>query len=556
MVEPNVNGGAGQTEATESVELESFELLEVEDLGVTHRGSDRPLLANVTFELAEGRFGIVTGRSGVGKSLLFQAILGLLPEDLFEVTGNIRYRGRLILGSGGYDRSALQQCLGGNIAAIFQEPTSHLHPSLSIGWQLRETWNAASWRLTPDDRQTARDRLAQVALTDDDRDPLLSRYSFQLSQGQQQRVMIAMAIGGAELVLADEPTSSLDEATEQEIVQLVKSLRDAGSLSSLLAITHNLDAFRPFLRSGDWVLEIARVEGVGRQTASRTVESVPVLQLQDEDAPIQPSPSPETEPLLAVDDLSVEAGGRWYRRPRRLLERISFKVEEGEFFSVTGPSGCGKTTLAKALLGLIEPSGGRILFRRSAGSEIDELRPARSQALRRQIQMIFQDALSTFDPKSTVGDSLREILHFAGVKDTDEQVGRLNPLLENLGLVASGADPEEVLARFPAEFSGGQRQRLGVVRALLLEPRLLIADEPFASQDIETALDMVSLFRKMGERYRVALVLISHDRRLVNLLCGGGIELRDGTIVDDGTESADSSTVSVVGQTADAAEEP
>jgi len=132
----------------------------------------------------------------------------------------------------------------------------------------------------------------------------------------------------------------------------------------------------------------------------------------------------------------------------------------------------------------------------------------------------------------------------------------LNPLLENLGLVASGADPEEVLARFPAEFSGGQRQRLGVVRALLLEPRLLIADEPFASQDIETALDMVSLFREMGERYHVALVLISHDRRLVNLLCGGGIELRDGTIVDDGTDSADSSSVSVAGQTTDAAEDP
>ncbi|MCP4900809.1 MAG: ABC transporter ATP-binding protein, partial [bacterium] len=300
---------------------------------------------------------------------------------------------------------------------------------------------------------------------------------------------------------------------------------------SMLAITHNLDAFRPFLEDQDLVIEIALVDGVGRAIASHPVSVVPRIEWVDDDTAEETHSNAETATLLTVEGLSVDIGGRWNRRSRRLLSEVSFEVEEGEYFSVGGPSGCGKTTLAKTLLGLIAPSEGRILFRASPGGEVEELLPARVPEMRRQIQMIFQDALGTFDPKTTVGETLREILHYSGMREHERQDDRMSPLLESLGLVVPGSDPEPILARFPAEFSGGQRQRLGVVRALLLKPRLLIADEPFASQDIETALEMIDLFREMGERFGIAMILISHDRRLVRRLCRRGIELRDGVVV-------------------------
>ncbi|MCP4897162.1 MAG: ATP-binding cassette domain-containing protein, partial [bacterium] len=273
MSEPAMQHEGNHVASRDPGERETLMVLEIEELCVRRTGDGRLLLSDVSFQLAAGQYGIVTGRSGVGKSLLFQAILGLLPEDVFEVTGTVRFGDHLILGPDGYDSKLLEQCLGGSIAAIFQEPTSHLHPSLPVGWQLRETWDANSWRLTEHDLQVVRDRLAAVVLTDNESAPLHSRYAFQLSQGQQQRAMFAMATGDAELVLADEPTSSLDENTEHEIVDLVRGLRDAGSFVSMLAITHNLDAFRPFLEDQDLVIEIALVDGVGRAIASHPVSA-------------------------------------------------------------------------------------------------------------------------------------------------------------------------------------------------------------------------------------------------------------------------------------------
>ncbi len=508
-----------QPAALNGQELRAYRFLEVHDLRIARRGHPRPLLEGISFALDRGQFGIVVGRSGVGKSLLFRAILGLLPSDCWRVTGSIRFRGYPLLTENGYQGDDLQRFLGRSIMAVFQEPSSHLHPSLTIGWQLKEMWEPRSWLLRREVRHRARRLLDRVSLVDQDEDRLLSRFPFQLSQGQQQRVMIAMALCGAELVLADEPTSALDQETENQIVRLLEQLRARRLLRSMLAVTHNLGAYRPLLRPDDWILEIEHHRGVGRARSPRTIASSPATTpiSAPEHRPLLPSEAP----ILEVDKLSVKVGG-WYRS-RSILEGVSFTVSAGECFSITGPSGSGKTTLAKALVGLLPTYGGRILFRPPGCRDPIDLTD-RAQGRGCGIRMIFQDALSTFNPKMTVGDTLREVLHYAGVRNPCEQMERIEPLLEKLGL-ARGSEAGEVLGRLPSQFSGGQRQRLGVARALLLRPRIVIGDEPFASQDVETSREMVTLFQNLQEQYSITFLLISHDQRLVRLLCERGIQL-------------------------------
>lgn len=508
------------------------------------RVGEPPVFENVSLVLERGEIGILTGRSGIGKTLLFHAILGLLPRATWEISGSIRINGHPIPLGAAADRRGVLPSWRDSVMAVFQEPTSYLHPSLPIGWQLKEMEKRAGrrWGMEPTLKGQLIRRLHLVGVPKNGHDgvpprTVLSQRPAEFAEGERQRIMLAMALFRP-LILADEPTSSLDEQTEREIIALLTELRRAGELRSMLIITHNPAAFDALEPDRKWELSKAFHD----EPATLIARSA-----DPEPTPTRPRPatvSGTREPhvcrycgrgdaaasappiLLSVQGLSASprADGKAF------LEDVNFTVQEGEGFAIRGRSASGKTSLVKAVLGLIPARATRIRLSGEPGLEVRRPKPGWAP----QIQMIFQDALSTFNPRMTIGDSFAEILRCHRVTDPAEQASRIHRVLELLGLETS----ERVLGRLPRSFAGGQRQRLGVARALIVGPRLLIADEPFTNQDPATADEMVRLFDDLREGTHalefipspMTLILISHRSDLVERLCTTAMTLDAGRV--------------------------
>jgi peptide/nickel transport system ATP-binding protein len=561
-------------------------LLRVEGLSVqipTEAGVVRAVEC-VDFEIARGRALGIVGESGSGKTVASLALLGLLGPAA-HVTGRAEFEGRDLLTLAPRELRALR---GAEIAMVFQDPLAALHPLHRVGWQIVEAIRAHRSLSRERARTRAVELLELVGIPEPHR--RVRAYPHELSGGQRQRAMIAMALANEpRLLIADEPTTALDVTVQAQILELLGRLRRELNMA-LVLIAHDLAVVAQVadevlvMRAGR-VLEHGRTEdvfaspsaaytralldasprlddplqprarlplaasgapqsssplaapGVSRPSPPLAASGVP----QPSPAPAapggpQPSPPRATsgaqQPLLEVRGLVKHFPPRGVMARRRgaaavcAVDGVSFAVMPGEALGLVGETGCGKSTTARLIMRLLDASAGEIRF---AGREIAGLRGEPLRALRRELQIVFQDPYSSLNPRRTVGAIVAEPLAIHKLEDGPAaRRRRVQELLEMVGLDARYG------ARYPHELSGGQRQRIGIARALALEPKLLIADEPVSSLDVQVQAQILDLLRRLQCEFGLALLFISHDLAVVRHMCERVAVMNAGRIVECG----------------------
>ncbi|MFZ3454610.1 dipeptide ABC transporter ATP-binding protein [Arthrobacter sp. 7Tela_A1] len=544
-------------------------LLKVKDLRVS--AGERTLVEGFNLELGTGeRVGLI-GESGSGKSMTATALMGLLPEGV-SATGSIHLAGADHELVGARD-SQMQRIRGNRMTMVFQEPMSALNPLMRVGPQVAEVM--LKHRTVPNRRAAAEkavEMLASVRLPDPAE--AARAYPHQLSGGQRQRAMLAMALANdPALLLCDEPTTALDVTVQRQVLDLILesvSRRATG----LLFITHDLSVVasicdRVLVMNKGRVVE----EGTAEQVLTRpahaytrgllaasdleatdsdgrlfTVASAdayvppksvseattpPALPaLPDRPALTDPGAGADAvEPLIRVQDLV-----RTYRRGRtslfgapaevQALRGISFEVAAGQRFGVVGESGSGKSTLLRILAGLDQPTSGSVTV---AGNEVAGARENELRQLRRELQIVFQDPMGSLNPRMRVRDIITEPLLLPGESSrAGRHAERVAEMLRAVDL------PPEAADRFPHQFSGGQRQRISIARALIGEPRILVADEPVSALDVSVRAQVLNLLSDLVDRYNLTLVFVSHDLGVVRHLCDNVVVMNEGLIVESG----------------------
>lgn len=502
--------------------MSSAPLLQIEDLSVSI--DQRPLVQQVGLTISRGERLALVGESGSGKSLTALSVLRLLPQAVLR--GRVLWKGRDLLS---LPESALQAVRGGQIGMVFQEPMTALNPVLSVRQQLTEALAPAHRGSSALAQARLESLLEDVGLAESAR--ILASYPHQLSGGQRQRVLIAMALAGdPEMLIADEPTTALDMSLRQQILELLVRLQDERGLG-LLIISHDLPMVRRFAHR-------VAVMGEGRILEQGPVEEMferpqhPTTQALIHAAPprMVSGSAPKADPLLQVRDLSAKysvRSGFFGRRWRTALEPTSFSLSPGETLGVVGESGSGKSTLAMALLRLstARVSGQVHLL----GQSVLDLAPRPLRDLRAKMQPVFQDPYSALSPRRNVLQILSEglALHFPDMS----QSSLLNAVV---GVLAEVGLPSDCLGRYPHEFSGGQRQRLAIARALLLKPSLMVLDEPTSALDLTVQRQVLECLVQLQERYGLAYVLISHDLHVVRAMTHRVLVLRHGRVVESG----------------------
>ncbi|NUT94331.1 MAG: ABC transporter ATP-binding protein [Saccharothrix sp.] len=497
-------------------------LLALRDVTVEFAG--RPVVRDVTLSLAAGEVLAVVGESGSGKTVTAMSLLRLLPDNAV-ISGSAVLDGQDL-----YRMSAaeLRAVRGGRVGVVFQEPMSALNPVFTIGDQLVEAVRAHR----PWSRSRARARavelLGLVGLSDPQR--RLRAYPHELSGGQLQRVVIAMAVAcEPALLIADEPTTALDVTVQAEIIDLLRDLRDRLDVAILL-ITHDMGvvaslADRVAVMKDGEVVEQGAVEPLfasPQHPYTRELLSA-VISLDTTAAPAAPALSPPSDAALVVDDLTVVYGGRFGLPGVRAVDGVSLHVSPGEVLGLVGESGSGKSTIASVITGLRAPTSGTVTV---AGQDLSRLSRRARRAAQGRVGVVFQDPTSSLNPRSTVGRTIAEpfLLH---PRDVDVPA-RVAELLDLVHL------PVAVRDRYPHELSGGQRQRVGIARALALDPALLIADEPTSALDVSVQARVLDLLRALQEELRFACLFISHDLAVVQRLADRVAVLKDGRVVEQG----------------------
>jgi len=498
-------------------------LLSVNGLGL--RIGQETLLHGLDFEIPEGSVFGVVGESGSGKSLTAFSVMRLLPRGA-QLSGRIEFAGRDLAGL--TDR-AMNGLRGREIGMIFQEPMTALNPVKTIGVQVAETLVVHGAAGPARAREIAAEKLARVGLDPGRVSP--DRYPHELSGGQRQRVCIAMAIAlRPRLLIADEPTTALDVTTQAQILELLKGLVDEEGMA-LMLITHDL------------AVVAGMADSLAVMEQGRIVEQGPVAQVFGQMA------HPYTRKLFAASDhrpqrhartpgpalLEVRAARRDYRLPRRSLfgpaqslravDAASFTLHEGECLGLVGESGCGKSTLTRAILGLEPLQGGEITL----GGVAVQADARTGRALRRQMQVVFQDPYGSFNPRHKVARLITEPFHLLDTPPTGQARARaVAEALEAVGLSARDAE------KYPHEFSGGQRQRLAIARALIIRPRLIVLDEAVSALDVSIRAQILDLLADLQHRFGLSYLFISHDLGVVRAIADRVLVMKAGQIVEEG----------------------
>ncbi|MEV4348753.1 ABC transporter ATP-binding protein [Actinoplanes sp. NPDC049596] len=493
-------------------------LLSVEDLSISF---EVEATRGVAFELHRGRVLALVGESGSGKSVSAMSILGLLPATA-TVTGSITLEGEQLLGA---RPERLRELRGGKIGTIFQEPMTAFNPVFTIGNQIAEALRTHR-RAAP--KQRIHELLSIVGLDDPPR--VARSYPHQLSGGQLQRAMIAMAIScDPVLLIADEPTTALDVTAQAGILELLRDLRERLGMAILL-ITHDMGV----------VADLA--DDVVVLNQGRVVETAPVGQLfaapaedytralLDAVPKLGSSPSPvlaETGPdALRLTDLVVDYSGGF-----RAVDGVSLGVGGGEILGLVGESGSGKSTIGRVVAGLVPATSGVALV---GGADIGRAarhpwrRAAELRRIRSGIGIVFQDPASSLNPRVTIADSIAEPLVLHRELDAVALRRRVDELLEAVQLSVG------LRSRYPYEMSGGQRQRVALARALALNPALLIADEPTSALDVSVQARVLDLLRSLQRDFGFACLFISHDLAVVEQLAHRVAVMHRGQIVEQG----------------------
>ncbi|MEE2836216.1 MAG: dipeptide ABC transporter ATP-binding protein [Myxococcota bacterium] len=554
-------------------------VLEIEGLKTYFHTEDGVVKAvdDISLGIRAGRTLGVVGESGSGKSVTSLTVMGLLPEAISEVSAaKISFLGRDLQTTGA---SALRKMRGKEMAMIFQEPMTSLNPVFTVGEQVME-----ALRLHEDiSKEEARERTIslfdEVGIPDPSRS--VDRYPHEMSGGQKQRVMIAMALScNPRLLIADEPTTALDVTIQAQILDLIRELRDRRGMA-VLFITHDLGVIGEIADDVAVMFRGKLVEcgEVGqifenpqhpytrgllscRPRLDSTFKRLPTvtdfMEVQ-EDAGGNPvvvakdlgeerfdelvnsgrgkMPHSDEPPILEVEDLKVYFPLKKGMMRRtydyvRAVDGISFKVHPRQTLGLVGESGCGKTTTGRAILRLVEPTGGTVRFRPSPESDLmdlSKLQGAELRAVRKDLQIIFQDPYSSLNPRMPVESLISEPMLIHGIgSSAAERRDRCVSLLEEVGLGG------EHLRRFPHEFSGGQRQRICIARTLAIDPSFIICDESVSALDVSVQAQVLNLLKELQEKRGLSYIFISHDLSVVKFMSDVMAVMNAGKIVEMG----------------------
>lgn len=492
-------------------------VLDIERLSVRYKkpnGDEVIAVHDFTLSVAKGECVGIVGESGAGKSQAFLAAMSLLPSHAI-VGGSVRFQEAEVLGA---EAATLNRIRGSRLAMVFQDPLTSLTPHLTIEEQIAETLRAHAGLSTTQARQRVLELLTRVQISDPRR--RLNQYPHELSGGMRQRVMIAMALAcSPAMVIADEPTTALDVTIQAQIIRLLSDLKREHALA-LVLITHDLGivagiADRVVVMQAGLVVEQGDVQTL--LTAPQHPHTRALLaatQRIDGDVAVRPVAAGAADSVVSASDLEVRyttRGHGWRAASIRALDGVEFSASAGEAIGIVGESGSGKSTLARAVLRLLRPSQGRIVWlgREVTGSAASELR-----ALRRNLQIVFQDPMASLDPRMTVEQIVTEplIVHSHGAS----RASLRKAALEALQQVAL---PEEMLQRYPHQLSGGQAQRVGIARAMILRPRVLVCDEAVSSLDVTTQAQIMALIETLRREHGLTLLFISHNLAVVRQLC-------------------------------------
>ncbi len=490
-------------------------------------GAERPhAVENISFSLNAGEVLCVVGESGSGKSVTANAVMGLLPKEVRPVEGSILMGERDLLT---LDEQAFQALRGSDVAMIFQEPMTALNPLMRVGEQIAEVFEAHGSLTGRERRAKALSLIREVGLPDPEK--AIRAYPFELSGGQRQRAMIAMALAlGPKLLIADEPTTALDVTTQAQILELVRDLQRTHGMA-VLFITHDFGVVAEIgdrvvvMRYGQ-VVEEGSVDQVlsdpQHDYTKRLISAVPPL------SPPPPRPRGEEAPFLTVSELNktFRSGGGLFNKARVVpaVKDLSFRIARGETLGIVGESGSGKSTAGRCIVRLLDPDSGKIALLDEDWSAIQGTALRRE---RKRVQMVFQDPYASLNPRRKIGRILTEGPIANGVPRAKAEA-RARELLTLVGL------DEGALGRFPHEFSGGQRQRIGIARALAMDPEVLVADEAVSALDVSVQAQVLDLLADIRDRFRLALIFITHDLCVAAQICDRIAVMRRGEIVEIG----------------------
>ena len=532
-------------------------LLNVKNLSISFGNTKNSVEAvhSISFHINRNEILGVVGESGSGKSVTAMTILGLLSKKESLVSGELLFEGQDLLKQ---TNEHIRKLRGSKIAMIFQEPMTALNPSITCGEQVSEIIRLYLKHPKSKIKKEVITLLKKVKLPRPDE--IYSSYPHQISGGQMQRVMIAMAIAcKPKLLIADEPTTALDVTVQKEIIALLKEIQKETEMS-LLFISHDLGlvsqiADRTLVMYQGNIVEEGTVHEIfkapkkaytkalmsSRPGLKGRLKVLPTISLlaKKEFTPIEITPQERAfkhkniytkTPILEILNIKKEyysdVGFLNKKKIVKAIDDISFKVFEGETLGLVGESGCGKSTLGRVILQLDKSTSGSIKYK---GKELTTLSSKELRKLRKDIQLIFQDPYSSLNPRMLIGETIMEPMkvHQIGKNDR-ERKNKVISILKSVELDAS------FFNRYPHELSGGQRQRVGIARTIAMEPKLIVCDESVSALDISVQAQVLNLLNELKEVYGFTYIFISHDLAVVKFMADQLLVMKDGKIEEIG----------------------
>jgi len=502
-------------------------LLKISNLSINFqvRKKEFSAVKNLNLSINENQIVGLVGESGSGKSVTAMSIMRLLPEPkaTYGEESSIVFDGEEILSA---DKPSLRKIRGNKISMIFQEPMTSLNPYHRVGDQIVESILLHKAQAKSEAVSEAKNLMNLVEISEADR--RFMSYPHELSGGQRQRIMIAMALANKpKLLIADEPTTALDVTIQAQILDLMTKLKNEVGMS-ILFITHDLGLIEKFSDTITVMQEGVVVEQGDTKAVFSNPQHVYTKKLINSEPSIKEVTLIEQPPLISVKDLNI-----FYPLPKKTffkndffqaVKDVNFSIPKKSTIGLVGESGSGKSTLGKALAGLINYQGSIIYD----GSDIGQLNTKELKAIKKDIQIVFQDPYGSLSPRMTVGEIVGEGLdvHFnLSQKQKDERIADT--------LRAVEINPDDRF-KYPHEFSGGQRQRVAIARSLILNPSFMILDEPTSALDRSIQIQVIELLKNIQQQYELTYLFISHDLKVVRSMSDYIFVMRDGVIVESG----------------------